>query len=213
VPVVAKALTTSPREIAAALRQRALRLKPEEIGLKERSYESSPAVWGVVIDTAYPDAVATLVALSDGSVSFYVSNGTGCIGCGNQREVRQESADLLALAAGALPLTIATDDTELPPPGTIRFYLFARDGLHCTQTPLEYINRADERLGRLYFCGQRVLATIERVGAGQSLAHEIQIVLSSIDGKSSGVQDYPQDDEPGDPLCLSVGNVVRRLRT
>lgn len=197
----------------AALRQRVLRLKPEEIGLTPRPYESSPTVWGVLIETAHPDAVATLVVLVDGSVSLYVSNGTGCIGCGSQREVRQAGTDLLELAASALPLTVATDDIELPPPGAVRFYLFTRDGLHCTQTGLEDINKVDERLGRLYFCGQRVLTTIERVGAGQSLAQEIQLAVSSIDGKSSGVQDSSQDNEPGDPLCLSVGNVVRRLRT
>jgi hypothetical protein len=200
VAVDAKVPKISPKEIAAALRRRVLRIKPDDIGLKQSSITNS-AVWGVVIETAHPDAVASLVALLDGSVSLYVSDGNGCIGCGNQREVRQAGANLLQIAVNALPLAIATDDIELPPSGVVRFYLLARDGVHCTQIRLEDINNADERLSQLYFSGQRTLATIEQTGAGQSIAQEIQLALNS------------GDYETGDPPCLSVGNVVRRLRT
>jgi hypothetical protein len=212
VAVDAKAPKISSEEIAAALRQRVLRIKPDDIGLKQPSTTNS-AVWGVIIETAHLDAVASLVALLDGSVSLYVSDGNGCIGCGNQREVRQAGATLLQLAVNALPLAIATDDIELPPPGVVRFYLLARDGLHCTQIRLEDINNADDRLSQLYFSAQRTLATIEQTGAGQSIAQEIQLALNSVDAESSGVQDQSNDYETGDALCLSVGNVVRRLRT
>jgi hypothetical protein len=119
----------------------------------------------------------------------------------------------LQLAVNALPLAIATDDIELPPPGVVRFYFLARDGLHCTQIRLEDINNADDRLSQLYFSAQRTLATIEQTGAGQSIAQEIQLALNSVDAESSGVQDQSHDYETGDALCLSVGNVVRRLRT
>jgi hypothetical protein len=210
--VDAKTPTISAKEIAAALRQRVLTLKPADVGLEARQSEANSMVWGIVIETAHPDAVASLVILRDGSVSWYVSNGTGCIGCGNQREVRQSGAILLEIAANALPLTVATDDTELPPAGVVRFYLLAYDGLHCTQIRLEDINNADSRLSQLYFSGQRTLATIERTGAGQSLAQEIRLALNSNDG-ASGVQDNACENEQGDSLCLSVGNVVRRLRT
>jgi hypothetical protein len=94
----------------------------------------------------------------------------------------------------------------------VRFYFLARGGLHCTQIRLEDINNADSRLSQLYFSGQRTLATIERTGAGQSIAQEIRLALNSIDG-ASGVRDPACENEQGDPLCLSVGNVVRRLRT
>ena len=210
--VDAKAPTTiSPKEIAAALRQRVLRIKPTEIGLKASS-TTKPVVWGVVVETAHLDTVTSLVALLDGSVSLYVSDGNGCIGCGNQREVRQAGANLLQVAVNALPLTAVTDDVELPPPGVVRFYLLAREGLLCTQIRLEDINSADYRLSQMYFSAQRTLATIERTGAGQSIAQEIQLAINS-SGGASGVQDPARDNEQGESQCLSVGNVVRRLRT
>jgi hypothetical protein len=209
-PVVAKT-TTNPKEIAAALRERVLRLTPEDIGLKEPS--ERPAVWGIVIETAHPDAVASLVALADGSVSLYVSDGNGCVGCGGQREVRWAGADLLQIAEKSRLLAAATSDIALPPEGYVRFYLLTRDGLSSVQTRLEDINKIDERLGVLYFAGQRVLAAIERVGAGQSLAQEIRVALNALTGNSSGVKDESVHYDTGDGPCLSVGNVVRRLRT
>ena len=218
--VVAKPLTTNSKKIVAALRQRVLRLTPDEIGLAPLSDANIIAnsianlmVWGVVIETAHPDAVASLVALGDGSVSLYVSNGTGCIGCGGQREVRQAGADLLQIAASALPLTVATDDTDLPPTGVVRFYLLTRAGLHCKETRLEDISTSDDLLSVLYFSGQRALAAIERTGAGQSLAQEIRIALNDMNIALPGVTALPLESEQGDPPCLSVGNVVRRLRT
>lgn len=194
--------------IAAALRARTLRLIPADIGLNP---ETCPAVFGIAIETAHPDVVASLVAMSDGSVSFYVSDGNGCIGCGSHREVRRAGVDLLQLAERSLPLTTFTDDIELPPAGTVRFYLLTRRGLRLAQVELERINAVDARLGLLYFAGQRLLAAIERVGAGQSLAQEIRLAFGLIEAQVPGGAAH-DDRSSGAERCLSVGNVVRHLR-
>jgi hypothetical protein len=169
-------------------------------------------VWGVVLETAYPNAVASLVVLDDGSVSLYVSDGNGCVGCGNQHEVRWAAADLLQIAESSLPLTQPTDDLSLPPEGQVRCYLLTRTGLHAVQAALVGIGSVDERLGTLYFAGQRVIAAIESVGAGQSLAQEIRLALNALQ-PNFGVENQPRNGAEGEEQCLSVGNVVRRLRT
>ncbi len=204
----AKATTANPTEIAAALRTRALSLTPEDIGLIGPN--QCPSVWGVVIETAYPGAVTSLVALADRSVSLYVSNGTGCVGCGSQREVRLAAADLLQSAEKSLPLTAPASDLTLPSEGQVRCYLLTRDGLRSVQERLEDIAKVDERFGVLYFASQRVVSAIQRTNAGQSLAQEIRLALNA---NSSGVKDEPLDSAQGVEQCLSVGNVVRRLRT
>jgi hypothetical protein len=206
------AKAASASNIAVALRARVLNLSRSDIEIPS----SQQGVWGVVVETAHPDTVASLVALIDGSVSLYVSDGNGCVGCGTQREVRAAGAELLKLANNVLELTEATTTTSLPPAGFVRFYLLIGDELRSAQTRLEEINHS-EPLGVLFFAGQRVLAAIERAGAGQSLAHEIRLALNALHQKTQGdepseVRDTTHADY-GDEQCLSVGNVVRLLRT
>ena len=50
------------------------------------------------------------------------------------------------------------------------------------------------------------------MGAGQSLAQEMRMALHAIAGKT-GAHDQPFNTVLGDEQSLSVGNVVRRLRT
>jgi len=201
---VPQAPTITTQQIASALRTRALALSPADIGLTDANREHSRdrPVYGVVVETAHPGAVASLVALADGSVSFYVSDGAGCIGCGQHREVRLSAADLLQAAEQALPVTAPTADVGLPAEGHVRIYLLTRDGLRSADTRLETMHDADMRLGVVYFAAQRVIRAFERVGAGQSLAQELEAALGGNTHNRSG-------EEP----CLSVGNAVRRLRT
>jgi hypothetical protein len=63
----------------SGLRNMVLRTKPDSVGVK---LKDAKEVWGVVMETGYPEAVASLVALADGTVSLYFSNGGGIIGLG-----------------------------------------------------------------------------------------------------------------------------------
>jgi hypothetical protein len=200
----ASAATNSPiaraTEIAAALRARVLTLAPTDISVE--SNETTAKVWGVVIETAHPDVITSLIALADGSVSLYVSDGNGCVGCGAHRDVRFAAADLLQVAQSGVDLATPTEDRAYPPPGSVQFYFLSFDGLRAVQVRLEELNQIDAQLSVLYFAAQRVANLIERVGAGQSLAREIQLALQSAPPTNTG-----------SPSCLSVGSAVRRLRT
>jgi hypothetical protein len=202
--------TTITKEIAAALRARVLKLTAEDVGLPQESGTSQ--VFGLIVETAHPDAVASLVALADGSVSLYVSDGSGCVGCGAHRDVRQAGSELLRLAELTLSLSTFTNDVALPQEGVVRFYFLTRAGIRYVQTSLEEINKVDQRLSELYFAGQRLLAVIERVGAGQSLAQEIRLTLNEMENGALGNKEKRDCDKLGANECLSVGNVVRRLR-
>jgi hypothetical protein len=63
-------------EAYTGLRNLVLSTKPTELGLKP----STDEVWGVVMETGYPTAVVTPVALADGTVSLYFSNGAELLG-------------------------------------------------------------------------------------------------------------------------------------
>src|SRR5260221_6695827 len=59
-------------EVYSGLRNMIFSITPDSIGVK---LKEPGEVWGVVMETGYPKAVATLVALADGTVSLYFSNG------------------------------------------------------------------------------------------------------------------------------------------
>jgi len=189
------------RDVAVALRARVLALTPADIDIDPQSTPS--LVWGVLIETSHPDAVASLVALADGSVSLYVNDGNGCVGCGTDSEVRIAGADLLQIANHVVAVATPTEEVDYPPPGVARFYFLSLDGLRCAQFRIEELNSIDAKLSVLYFAGQRVINVIERAGAGQSIAREIRFALQGPASPSA----------IGSQSCLSVGNVVRRLRT
>jgi len=62
-----------PAETIRGLRQHALTVSAADLGLGPTA--DRPQVWGVVMETGYPEAVATLVVLGEGTTSLYFSNG------------------------------------------------------------------------------------------------------------------------------------------
>src|SRR5687767_10439095 len=60
------------------LRNQALQGTPTAFGLEAPSSPTQP--WGVLMETGFPEGWYSLVALSDGSASIYLSSGGGSIG-------------------------------------------------------------------------------------------------------------------------------------
>jgi hypothetical protein len=57
------------------LRHQALSIQRTEVGIPEPPPEA-PA-WSILMETGYPEGTATLLALSDGTTSIYLSSGGG----------------------------------------------------------------------------------------------------------------------------------------
>lgn len=77
----------------------------------------------LLMETGYPETVATLVAVSDGTTSLYFSNGGGIIGAGEHDSVRSAASALLRLAAQHSSVMVETNEFPLPAVGRVRFYL------------------------------------------------------------------------------------------
>jgi len=110
-----------PAETIRGLRQHALTVSAADLGLGPTA--DRPQVWGVVMETGYPEAVATLVVFGEGSTSLYFSNGGGVIGAGEHAAVRAAGEILLASAEQYLDGFTVTAATPLPGVGQVRFYL------------------------------------------------------------------------------------------
>jgi len=108
------------------LRQQVLTLDPTTIGIKP---DASDRIWGVVVETGYPNGVATLVTLADGTVSLYFSKGGGMIGLGEHESALRASRALIAAAGSYLGETALTSTFPLPDEGYTRFFLLTLDGI------------------------------------------------------------------------------------
>lgn len=189
--------------IAAALRARVLHLVAQDLDLPP-----STAIIGILIDTALADRVISWVALAEGSVSRYGSDGSGTVGCGLDVEVRRAAIDLVRQAEGvAAELASQSSHTKCAADvarelkaGEIRLIFLTASGARAlvfSEADLLRANAATE----LYVVAQQMMQLVERRMAGRSLQHEIAQATANEAAAAVGEQ-----------TCLSVGNVVRRLR-
>jgi hypothetical protein len=129
------------------------------------SRELGPAsdVFGVVMETGYSTAVATLVAVGDDTVSLYFSNGGGIIGLGPHEGPRRVSRALLDLASQFTKHCIAAADFPLPRKGHTRFYLLTRNGAVTADGAEDELRPGRHALSPLYYKCHELIAAIRTV--------------------------------------------------
>src|SRR5262245_49601677 len=116
----------SPADAARALRDQALSITASEADLAPT--RELPNVFGILMETGYPEAVASLVAFAEGTTSLYFSSGGGIIGAGEHETVRNRSLLLLETAERHLSSFAMATSTPLPTVGRVRFYLRTHGG-------------------------------------------------------------------------------------
>jgi hypothetical protein len=129
---------------------------------------SPEGIWCVVMETGYPGAVATLVAVADGSVSLYFSNGGGIIGLGGQEGPQRASRALLDAAPEFRNAFEPTTKYPLPRESHVRFYLLTRESVLTCEAK-------EEELG-----GEHALSPLF------SMAHELITQIRIVDEKRQG---------------------------
>ena len=117
-------------DIYRDLRQQVFAIDPSKIGVNP---SASNSVWGVVMETGYPEAVVTLVTLADGTVSLYF-NGGGIIGVGQHEGPRKASTEFLTLSNQFLGQASPTKTFPLPLEGSTRFYFLTSGGIFTTES-------------------------------------------------------------------------------
>jgi hypothetical protein len=141
-------------------------------GLRERVFAISPAdldltpgpgqerVWTVLMETGYPEAVASLVTIADGTTSIYFSSGGGIIGAGEHQSVREASARLIALVDAHLDELEPTSAHPLPSEGRVRFYARTFDDLRTAEADEEMLGEGRHPLSPLFHAAHEVIATV-----------------------------------------------------
>ena len=88
--------------------------------------------WAVLMDWGTKNAIATIVAFSDGTASMYYSSGGAHLGGGQaDPAIRNAGKNALAVAARTIPsLKLVTEFPTPKQPGQVFFYLLTRSGIY-----------------------------------------------------------------------------------
>jgi hypothetical protein len=147
-------------EVYSGLRNMVFSTKPESLGV---TFTQPDEVWGVLMETGYPQAVATLVALADGTVSLYFSNGGGIIGLGPHPGPKQAAQSFLALSQQFSKLATKTTAYPLPKPTYTRFYLLTRTGVVTVEAREEDLGYGRHQFSPLFLKGHDLITEIRKV--------------------------------------------------
>jgi len=149
---------SDPTEAFLGLRQQALSVDASDLGLSPTG--DAALVWAVLMETGYPEAVATLVVLGDGTTSLYFSNGGGIIGAGGHDAVRAAGKLLLSSAEAYLDGFTETAGTPLPEVGRVRFYLRTFKGTLSAEADVEDLGEGRHTLSPVFHAAHSVISAI-----------------------------------------------------
>ena len=145
----------------SGLRQQILQLTPDKL-----EDEVEGPIVALLMETGYPEAVATLVAVADGTTSLYFSNGGGVIGAGEHPPVADASRRWLGEAASVLPQLSRLTDPSPPAEGETQFVAVTRDGLRGAGVAEEELGEGRHALSQLFYAGQDVITQIRLLDGG-----------------------------------------------
>jgi hypothetical protein len=154
-----------PAPIYTQLRSAILSLVPSAAGLTPSA--KVPHVWGLLMETGYPQAAVTLVALCDGTTSLYFGRGGGFLGAGNLPAVARASRALIAAAEHHWPRLAPATSFPLPAVGWVRFTVLTFAGAFSAEAEEELLGAGRHELSPLYCRGQDVISKIRLNSAHQ----------------------------------------------
>ena len=153
-----RVVTTDGTSLYPALRNQILHGSRTTFGLPAAASPTEP--WGVMMEMREGNATATVVAISDGTASIYLSNGGGYIGGGQRQEsIRQAAYNMLAVARQFQPLMDAMNATQnfpLPESDQIVFYVLTDAGVFTASAPERELT-GKHWLTNLYAAGQEII--------------------------------------------------------
>jgi len=151
-------------EVFLGLRSRALNVTAAALGLES---DRQAPIYGVIMETGYPEAVATLVCLGDGTVSLYLSTGGGVIGGGQHESVREAGFEMLSItnryAQEFISACTPVSTFGLPGTGDVFFYLLANGAVHRTKCREDALAAQSDPFSALFNNCHAVLSEVRKV--------------------------------------------------
>jgi hypothetical protein len=149
-------------EVYAGLRRQVIDLRADQLG---GEFAQVP-ILALLMENGYEQAVATLVAVADGTTSLYFSTGGGIIGAGAHESVAQANGRWLETGAAFLEQLEPVADPQLPAAGQTQFVAVTNDGLRAAVVPEQDLRRNRHALSPLFYAAQDVIAQVRLIEGG-----------------------------------------------
>ena len=144
-------------DVFQGLRKQVLELEPDAIELT--GIDQSDVI-AVLMETGYPEAVATLVAATDGTSSLYFSNGGGIIGGGEHQPVHDVAKSFITLAHDYVSKGSATSTYPLPRKEHVRFYIVTASAIYTVEALEDDLGNERHVFSPLFFKGHELITSI-----------------------------------------------------
>ena len=148
----------SPAEVSAGLRKSALTVFPSQIA-SNPAYRDAAAL-GVLMETGYEKAVATLVSFITGDASIYFSSGGGIIGGQGQTEVRIAARRFTQFAGVHVSEMSKCTDYPLPGIGQTTFYVITATGIYTLSAAEQVLGGGGHDFSPLFHAGHYLITRL-----------------------------------------------------
>jgi len=146
------------------LREQALERSAEQLGVTPTPV--LPHVFGILMETCYDSAVASLVAFVDGSASLYVSSGGGVIGAGQHASVRATLQPFFLAAEKHMNALTPATETPYPKGGRVRFYVRTFEGTFTAEADEQDLGNMRHVLSPVFHAGHAVITAVREASGG-----------------------------------------------
>jgi hypothetical protein len=143
------------------LRSQILDLHPASVGIRRDALGKES--WGCVMETGYPNGVATLVCLRDGTTSLYTSSGFGIIGGGAHEAVVRENSALLAAVEEHLSEMSSSTDRSVPRLGRTIIRALTFDGQRSYEAAEEELGEGRSALSPVFHAAHGVITQLRLI--------------------------------------------------
>jgi hypothetical protein len=126
------AKASEPKDVYFGLRNGMLHGSRSAFSLAPTATPTEP--WGVLMDWGVKNGTATVVAMSDGSASVYLSGGGGYLGGIGQEPIRKAAQKAVEVARGVQLPSQATTAYPLPEQHGVFFYFLTDAGVFVLRT-------------------------------------------------------------------------------
>jgi len=148
----------SPAEVIAGLRKSALTVFPSQIS-SNPAYRDAVAL-GVLMETGYEKAVATLVSFITGDASIYFSSGGGIMGGQGHAEVRIAARRFTQFAGVHISEMCKCAEYPLPGVGQTTFYVITAGGIYTLSASEQVLGGGSHDFSPLFHTGHYLIARL-----------------------------------------------------
>lgn len=152
---------TAQKSPLYGLRMQALQCDPAQFGITD--FTPKHGVWGVLMETGYPEGAVTLLALLDGTASLYFETGGGIIGGGQHENVRKAAVVMAPVADDFVSQCEQTQRFPLPPVDQVTFYILTKAGVFTATAPELDLGNNRHPLSPLFYAGHEVITQLRAI--------------------------------------------------